>query len=78
MKTSILIKVLLVLPLIFLFDYVIMVILGCSTCLFGFGKDFYCGPYCLAGKIILVISGLFFLYLIYPDVRKLITHKNNA
>lgn len=78
MKTSILIKVLLVLPLIFLFDYVIMVILGCSTCLFGFGKDFYCGPYCLAGKIILVISGLFFLYLIYPDVRKLITHKSNA
>jgi len=75
MKTSILIKLLLVLPLIVLFDYILMVILGCSTCLFGFGKDFYCGPYCLAGKIILGISALFFLYLIIPDIKNLFHRK---
>jgi hypothetical protein len=71
MKTSIWIKLLLVLPLLLLFDYVLMVILGCSTCLFGFGKDFYCGPYCLVGKIILGLSALFFIYLIYPNIRQI-------
>lgn len=78
MKASILIKVFLVLPLIFLFDYVIMVILGCSTCLFGFGKDFYCNTYCVLGKIILVLSAVFFIYLIYPDIKKLFKRSSDA
>jgi len=78
MKASILIKVFLVLPLIFLFDYVIMVILGCSTCLFGFGKDFFCSTYCLLGKIILVLSAAFFIYLIYPDIKKLFKRSSDA
>jgi len=78
MKASLMIKVFLVLPLILLFDYLLMVILGCSTCLFGFGKDFYCGTYCLAGKIILALSAVFFIYLVYPDIRKLFKHNPHA
>jgi hypothetical protein len=78
MKTALMIKFFLVLPLIFLFDYILMVILGCSTCLFGFGKDFYCGPYCLAGKIILGLSAIFFISLVYPDLRKLFKQKAHA
>jgi len=78
MKNAIVIKLFLVLPLIFLFDYVLMVILGCSTCLFGFGKEFYCGPYCIIGKIILALSAAFFIFLIYPDLRKLIKPKTDA
>lgn len=78
MKASILIKVFLVLPLIFLFDYVLMVILGCSTCLFGFGKDFYCNTYCFIGKLNLALSAAFFIYLIYPDIRKLFKRSSDA
>jgi len=78
MKASLLIKILLVLPLILLVDYVLMAILGCTTCLFGFGNEFYCGPFCLAGKIILALSAIYFGYLIYPDIKDLIKSKKNV
>jgi hypothetical protein len=78
MKASILVKVFFVLPLILFVDYMLMALLGCSTCLFGFGNEYYCGPFCLAGKIILVLSVLFFGFLIYPDIRKLIKSKKNV
>jgi hypothetical protein len=78
MKASIMVKMLLVLPLILLFDYVLMVILGCSTCLFGFGTDFYCGTYCLLGKIILALSAAFFIYLVSPDIRRLFKSKSDV
>jgi len=70
MKSAILIKVFLVLPLILLADYLIMAALGCSTCLFGLGDEFYCGPFCILGKIIIALSVILFGYLIYRDVRK--------
>lgn len=69
MKTKILFKIFLVLPLILIFDYVLMVLLGCATCLFGFGTDFYCGTYCLIGKVILLLSALFLGFLIFPDIK---------
>jgi len=70
MKGAILVKVFIILPLILLADYIIMAALGCSTCLFGLGDEFYCGPFCIAGKIVLALSVVFFGYLIYRDVRK--------
>lgn len=71
MRTSLFIKVFLILPLILFVDYLLMAIIGCTTCLFGFGDEFYCSPYCLAGKIILALSLLIFGYIIYPDIKKL-------
>ena len=70
MRTSILIKVFLVLPLILSADYLLMALLGCSTCLFGFSDNFYCGPFCITGKIILVLSMVLFGYLICRDIKK--------
>ena len=64
MKASILVKVFFVLPLLIFVDYILMAILGCTTCLFGLGEDFYCGSFCLAGKIILALSAIFFGYII--------------
>jgi hypothetical protein len=78
MKTSLLIKFLLVLPLILFVDYLLMALLGCVTCLFGFGDEFYCGPFCLAGKIILALSLVIFGYIIYPDIKKLFILKKNG
>ena len=70
MKPSLIIKLFLELPLILFADYILMAIIGCTTCLFGSGDDFYCGPYCLAGKIILCISAIFFGYLLYPEIKQ--------
>jgi hypothetical protein len=78
MKASILVKLLLVLPLMLFADYLLMALLGCSTCLFGLGDAFYCGPFCIAGKIILALSLIFFAFLIYPDIKNLYKSKKNV
>jgi hypothetical protein len=78
MKASIIAKVFLILPLILITDYVLMVVLGCTSCLFGLGNDFYCGTYCFIGKGILLLSALLFIFLIYPDLKMLIKHKKNV
>ncbi len=78
MKAALWIKFCIYLPLIFLFDYLVMVLLGCSTCLLGFGDDYYCGKYCIIGKIILVISAAFFLFLVYPDIRNIFKKNGHA
>jgi len=78
MKASIIIKIFFVLPLLLFIDYILMAILGCATCLFGFGEDFYCGSFCLAGKIILALSAILFGYLIYPDIKAIFKSKING
>ena len=78
MKASFFIKLFFLLPLILFVDYILMALLGCTTCLFGFGDDFYCGTFCLAGKIILALSAIFFGYLIYPEIKALLKSKNNV
>jgi len=74
-KSFLMLKLIIVLPLILIVDYVLMVILGCASCLFGIGDDFYCGPYCIIGKIILVVSALLFGFLIYPDIARIFREK---
>jgi hypothetical protein len=78
MKASFSIKLFFVLPLILFVDYILMAIVGCTTCLFGLGDGFYCGPFCLAGKIILALSAIFFGYLIYPDIKAIFKPKRNG
>ncbi len=69
MKASIYLKIFFTLPLILFVDYVLMAIIGCTTCLFGIGDEFFCSSFCLTGKIILALSAIFFGYLIYPDIK---------
>jgi len=78
MKASLLIKSLIILPLILFTDYVIMVLLGCSNCLLGFGEGFNCNRYCLIGKAILLVSALLFGFLIFPDIKHIIKHQKSA
>jgi hypothetical protein len=78
MKTSLLLKTVLVLPVILFADYLLMVLLGCATCLFGSGDEFYCGPFCIVGKIVLVLSAVFFGYIVYPDIKKIIKARKNG
>ena len=78
MKASIFIKIFFVLPLILFVDYLLMALIGCTTCLFGLGENFYCGTFCLAGKIILALSAIFFGYLIYPDFKAIFKPKKDG
>jgi hypothetical protein len=78
MKAPLFIKFFLVLPVILFADYLFMVLMGCATCLFGFGDEFYCGPFCIVGKIILVLSAIFFGYIIYPDIKTVFKLKKNG
>ena len=78
MKASIFIKLFFVLPLILFVDYLLMAIIGCTTCLFGMGEGFYCGSFCLAGKIILALSAIFFGYLILPDIKAIFKLKKHG
>ncbi len=73
MKNLILIKFGLILPFILLVDYVAMVLLGCVSCLLGFGHNYYCNAYCVIGKGILLLSVIIFGLIIYPQIKELIT-----
>jgi hypothetical protein len=63
-------KALLVLPVILFVDYILMALIGCATCLFGYGDEFYCGPYCIIGKTVLGFSAILFFYIISPNILK--------
>jgi len=78
MKATILFKLFFVLPGILFADYLLMALIGCTTCLFGLGEEFYCGSFCLAGKIILALSAVFFGYIIYPDIKAIFNSKKHG
>jgi hypothetical protein len=78
MKANLYVKFFLVLPLLLFADYLLMALIGCTTCLFGLSESFYCGPFCLIGKIILALSALFFGYLIYPEIKGAFKFKING
>ncbi len=76
MKTNLLLKLVIGLPVLIFIDYLIMAALGCVSCLLGFGDDYFCGPYCLIGKSILLLSLIGFGWFIFPDIRKMISIKH--
>ena len=78
MKTSFYIKIFIILPFLLFADYLIMALIGCTSCLFNLDDSFYCGPFCLTGKIILALSALLFGYLIYPEIKSAFKSKTNV
>jgi hypothetical protein len=78
MKSKLFLKLCIGLPLVFFIDYILMAILGCTSCLFGVGESFYCGSYCLLGKGLLLLSAVLLGLYLYPDIRKLFYTKSHA
>lgn len=78
MKAPFIIKLAVYLPLILFLDYLFMLALGCTTCLFGVDSQLGCSTYCIIGKIILASSFIFFLGLIYPDIKEFLKKKKSA
>jgi len=78
MKTSFFVKMYLVLPLVLFADYVVMSVMGAAASIIGASDDFYCGPYCFIGKGILLLSAMFFIYILFPDLKQFLKQKMNA
>ncbi len=77
MKAMVIFKLCVVLPLLLFIDYLVMIFIGCTTNVFGINHDFYCGPYCIIGKIILGLSMIFIIYLFLPHIKELIMKSKN-
>jgi len=69
MKTLFAIKVLLLIPLLLFVDYVVMILFGGVSNLFGCSDSFYCGPYCTIGKLVLGLSVVIFLFLTFQEIK---------
>ncbi len=78
MKASLIINLLFVLPVLLFADYLLMIILGSICKIFEAGNAFYCGPFCYAGKIILTLTALLFIYRVFPEVKALFRSINYA
>lgn len=78
MRNKIFLKAFLILPFIIFADYILMIALGCIFCFMGLGDSFYCGPYCIIGIGILILSAILFIYLLIPGLRNKLTHKAHA
>jgi len=60
------------LPLLFFVDYLIMIIIGCTSSLFNFTDNFYNGTFCTIGKSVLVLSFIGYVLIIAPDLKSVI------
>jgi len=78
MRTSFFLKVVIGLPIVIFADYLLMAILGCVSCLLGFGDDYFCSTYCLLGKGLLLLSAGLYGWFLFPEVKKLFHSKSQA
>ncbi len=78
MKTTLLLKVVIGLPIVIFADYLLMAILGCVSCLLGFGDDYFCNSYCLLGKGLLLLSAVLYGWFLFPEIKKLFQAKSQS
>lgn len=76
MKSNIVLRLSVILAFILIVDYVLMAVLGCASCLFKFDDNFYCGTFCVFGKIILLISAAIYSFIVYSQFKLLSKHKD--
>lgn len=71
-------KIGLVLPVVCFSCYILMAIVGCVAGFFHCGNDFYCGPFCLIGKIIGGFAVFLFFFSILPDIKAFLNIRKHA
>jgi len=72
---DIMLKSLVIIPIIAFVDYFIMIVVGCTSCLFGSTNNFYECTFCLIGKIVLVTSVLAFMLFLFLEIKMLFKNK---
>ena len=78
MKPTLILKLVIGLPLVVFIDYLLMAILGCVSCLLGFGDDYFCGSYCLLGKGLLLLSAVLYGWYLFPELKKIFQAKSQV
>ncbi len=66
---NILLKSIVLISFLLFVDYLLMIIIGCTTCLIGFGDHFYENTFQGIGKIIVLLSIIGFVITIFQDLR---------
>lgn len=69
---NLIIKICLILPLACFTFYIVMAFVGCIASLLNCNSSFYCGPFCLIGKILGSVSVFLFFFSILPDIKALL------
>jgi hypothetical protein len=62
-------KSLVILPLIAFVDYIIMIVVGCTSNLIGSTDNFYECTFCAIGKVVLAISVLAYVSMLIFEVK---------
>jgi len=60
-------KLLLVLPALFFFNWILMAVFGCISLMCGAGSNFYCSIYCYFGIALCSLTLIFVLYLVFKQ-----------
>jgi hypothetical protein len=55
-----------------------MALIGCVAGMLQCGSDFYCGPFCLIGKILGGVTLFLFFFSILPDIKALLNIQKHA
>lgn len=69
-------KSLVILPLIVFVDFLIMIIVGCTSSLFGFTETFYQCTFCTIGEVVLGISVLAYISMLFFDIKMFVKNRN--
>ena len=69
MKGVMIFKVCIIVPLVIFIDYVVMILLGSVAHVVGCGDGFYCGPFCIVGKILL---GLSVILIFFSEIKEFV------
>ena len=64
-------KSLFIIPILFIVDYMVMIMVGCVSSLFGFTSNFSS-----IGKIVILISLVVFVMALIPDIKALFKKHN--
>jgi len=75
---ALIVKILIVLPILVFVNYVLMAIVGCTASGFGCENSFYCGVYCVIGKLFLVLTVIFFFFFIFQDLKNIFNIQKNV
>jgi hypothetical protein len=55
-----------------------MALIGCVAGMLQCDSDFYCGPFCLIGKILGGVTLFLFFFSILPDIKALLNIQKHA
>lgn len=69
MKNAMMFRICFIIPLIIFIDYVVMILIGSVAHVVGCGYGFYCGAFCILGKVLL---GLSVILILFPEIKEFV------